>query len=95
MSKSLGPFIATSRYAVVFGMLPKRAQAAFNHIKTPQRAYRAESSKHISLKCGIYIMHKERNATAQQEWRRRKRKPVAAEGEISISGSKSDRRIES
>lgn len=90
MSKGLGPFIATNRYALVFGSagseLEDAPQTIQSTLKTDSRVRRAESSRHISLRYGIYIMHKARNATAQQEGRRRRRK---LEGEIT-----SDQRIE-
>lgn len=58
-------------------------------LKHPPRVQRAQSSRHISLRYGIYIMHKARNVTAQQENRRRRRL-VVVEWEI-----KSDQKIES
>lgn len=79
MPKGLGLLIAQIQYlaeeAPSLRMLPKESQqpARLQHIKTPSRAYRAEISRHKSLRCAIYIMHKERNATAQQENRRRRR----------------------
>lgn len=89
MSKGLGPFIATNRYAVVFGSAGSELEDAphtiLSTLKTAPRVRRAESSRHISLRYGIYIMHKARNATARREGRRRK-----LEGEIT-----SDQRIES
>lgn len=83
MQKDLGPLIAQIQYlaeeAPSLRMLPKESQqpARLQHIKTSSRAYRAEISRHKSLRCGIYIMHKERNATAQQENRRRRREMAA------------------